>query len=67
MKILVIAAHPDDEILGMGASIKKLTKSHHNVKILIMATGITSRRSLNYKNSTNYKIFRTKKRLKKKN
>lgn len=56
MKILVIAAHPDDEILGMGASIKKLTKSRHDVKILIMATGITSRRSLNYKNSTNYKI-----------
>lgn len=59
MKVLVIAAHPDDEILGMGGSIKKLTRSGHNVKILIMATGITSRLSLNSKIDT-----ATKKQLK---
>ena len=45
MKILVIAAHPDDEVLGMGGTIKKYTKEGNQVKIIIMATGILSRRS----------------------
>ena len=56
MKILVIAAHPDDEVLGMGGTIKKYTKNKHNVKIVIMATGIFARRSPNYMNSTRYEI-----------
>lgn len=56
MKNLVIAAHPDDEVLGMGGTIKKLTRNSNDVKIIIMATGISSRRSGNYKNSTKYKI-----------
>ena len=54
MKILVLAAHPDDEILGMGGTIKKFTKSGDKVKIVIMSQGIFARRSLNYKNSTKY-------------
>jgi len=56
MKVLVIAAHPDDEVLGMGGTIKKLTKSGHEVKILFMASGIQSRRSTNYKNSEFYQV-----------
>lgn len=56
MKILVIAGHPDDEVLGMGGTIKKLTKNGNDVKIVIMATGISSRRSSNYKNSTKYEV-----------
>ena len=56
MNILVLAAHPDDEILGMGGTIKKFTKQKNNVKIVIFATGITARRSTDYKNSSNYKI-----------
>ena len=69
MKILVIVAHPDDEVLGMGGTIKKLTKEGHNIKIVILATGITSRRSSNYSNSTDYKLDKkleniTKKQLK---
>ena len=56
MNILVLAAHPDDEVLGMGGTIKKFTKQKHNVKIILFATGIISRRSTNYKNSTRYKV-----------
>lgn len=54
MRFLIIVAHPDDEVLAMGGTIKKLTKSGHDVKIVFMATGISARRSLNYKNSSNY-------------
>jgi len=56
LKVLVIAAHPDDEVLGMGGTIRKYVKNGHEVKIIFMATGIISRRSVNYKNSTNYSI-----------
>jgi len=40
----------------MGGTIKKLTKNGNDVKIVIMATGISSRRSSNYKNSTKYEV-----------
>lgn len=56
MKILIIAAHPDDEVLGMGGTIKKYTSNGHEVKIVFMATGIFSRRTTKYENSTNYKV-----------
>jgi LmbE family N-acetylglucosaminyl deacetylase len=56
MNILVIAAHPDDEILGMGGTIKKFTKKGHKVKIVIMATGIEARRSTNFENQDKYEI-----------
>ena len=45
MNILIIAAHPDDEILGMGGTILKHTSNKDNVTIVYMATGITARRS----------------------
>ena len=51
MKILVIAAHPDDEVLGAGGIIRKNIVQGNDVKIIIMATGIFSRRSHNFKNS----------------
>lgn len=38
-KILVIAPHPDDEVLGCGAQIKKYSESEHNVYILVMTRG----------------------------
>ena len=65
MNILILAAHPDDEVLGMGGTIKKFTKQKHNVKIILFATGIISRRSTNYKNSTRYKVDKkTNKKMK---
>ena len=56
MKVLVIAAHPDDEVLGMGGLLKKFSKKENDIKIVFLATGISSRISNDYLNSTNYKI-----------
>lgn len=38
MDILVIAAHPDDEVLGMGATIKKLSKKN-KIHLCIVSDG----------------------------
>tara|TARA_Y100000591_G_scaffold125211_1_gene107042 strand:+ start:21572 stop:22297 length:726 start_codon:yes stop_codon:yes gene_type:complete len=43
MNILIIAAHPDDEVLGCGGSMAKWSKNGNEVHILIMAEGVTSR------------------------
>lgn len=43
-KILVVAAHPDDEVLGCGGTIKKFTKNGARVKILFLSDGETSRK-----------------------
>lgn len=45
-KILVIVAHPDDEILSMGATMRKMINRGDKVKILILATGLTARESI---------------------
>ena len=42
-KILVLAAHPDDEVLGCGGSMAKWSNEGNNVHLLIMAEGATSR------------------------
>lgn len=42
-KILVIAAHPDDEILGCGATIAQHTRTGDQVDVVILAEGLTSR------------------------
>ena len=47
MTIMVIAAHPDDEVLGCGGSISKWTTIGESVHILILAEGATSRNSTN--------------------
>lgn len=43
MNILVVAAHPDDEVLGCGGAIAKHTQNGDQVHILILAEGATSR------------------------
>ena len=42
-KVLIVAAHPDDETLGCGGTIYKLIKSGADVSILILGEGVSSR------------------------
>ncbi len=42
-KILVIAAHPDDEILGCGATVAKMVKEGSEAYVLLLSGGVTSR------------------------
>lgn len=41
--ILVVAAHPDDEVLGCGGTIARHTAAGDRVRVLIVGEGITSR------------------------
>lgn len=42
-KVLIIAAHPDDETLGCGGTIAKLTKNGSKVHVAFLADGESSR------------------------
>ena len=42
-KVLIIAAHPDDEVLGCGGTAARLVKEGHDVYTAILGEGITSR------------------------
>lgn len=42
MKVLVIAAHPDDEVYGMGGTMAKLAARGHEVHVLIVTDGCTA-------------------------
>lgn len=43
MNILVVAAHPDDEVLGCGATLARHARAGDTVHVLIVAEGATSR------------------------
>lgn len=42
-KVLIVAAHPDDEVLGCGGTILRHVAAGDRVRIMIMAEGLTSR------------------------
>lgn len=42
-KILVLAAHPDDETLGCGATIARLAKEGAHIKLLTFTDGVSAR------------------------
>ena len=42
-KILVVAAHSDDEVLGCGGTIAKLAKQGNQVALIFMTNGVSSR------------------------
>ncbi len=46
MKYLFVVAHPDDETLGAGATIKKLTNSGNEVAVCVMANHAAARKNI---------------------
>lgn len=48
-KVLVIVAHPDDEVLGLGGTLIKHKKAGDDIYCLILANGCTSRDNVNKK------------------
>lgn len=44
--IMIVVAHPDDEVLGMGGLIKKLTSQGKKVSVLFLSDGVSSRTEL---------------------
>ena len=45
-KILVVAAHPDDEVLGCGATIAKHVALGNEVRVIILGEGVRARRGV---------------------
>ena len=43
MNVLIVAAHPDDELLGCGGTVARLAREGDTVHIAIFGEGITSR------------------------
>ena len=50
-KILIIAAHPDDEVFGCGGLIIKAKKSKSNIFALFLGEGVSARYKFNLANS----------------
>jgi LmbE family N-acetylglucosaminyl deacetylase len=46
MNYLIVVAHPDDEVLGAGATIHKLIKDGNNVAVAIMVSQAAARKDL---------------------
>lgn len=42
-EVLVVAAHPDDELLGLGGTVRRLSNEGIVVRAIILAEGLTSR------------------------
>lgn len=43
MNFLVVVAHPDDEVLGAGATIYKLSREGHVVNVCILSGEVNAR------------------------
>lgn len=59
-KILIVAAHPDDELLGCGGTLALLSKKKCKILTLFFTDGVSSRKGFNHNN----KIIRKKNALK---
>ena len=52
-KILVISPHPDDETIGCGATISKLSNEGNNVHLMTFTDGVDSRDEKGAENRNN--------------
>ena len=57
--VLVVAAHPDDELLGVGGTIRKLTEQGTCCRAVIVGEGISSR-AASRKEADSYEMDRLK-------
>ena len=55
-KIGVICAHPDDEVLGCGGTMARLADSGHEVHVLVLGEGATSRSPLGHEEGKNHEL-----------
>ena len=55
--ISIIVAHPDDETIGCGGTILKKISEGHNVSLLILSDGISSRSTTQKDLISRKKIF----------
>jgi LmbE family N-acetylglucosaminyl deacetylase len=62
-KILIIAAHPDDEVLGCGGTAARLVKEGNEAYTLILGEGITSRDDSRQKEKREQEIVQLKKQV----
>jgi LmbE family N-acetylglucosaminyl deacetylase len=62
-KILIIAAHPDDEVLGCGGTAARLVKQGNEVYTLVLGEGITSRDASRQREKREQEIIQLKKQV----
>jgi len=62
-KTLIIAAHPDDEVLGCGGTAARLVNEGHEVYTVILGEGITSRDHTRQRDKRENEIAELKKQI----
>jgi LmbE family N-acetylglucosaminyl deacetylase len=62
-KILIIAAHPDDEVLGCGGTAARLVKQGNEVYTLVLGEGITSRDASRQREKREQELIQLKKQV----
>ena len=45
-KVIIVASHPDDEVLGCGGTIASLCRKGISVRVVFLAEGVSSRYNL---------------------